>query len=307
MLNSASHAQSISYEESNAVPLSESGVLLPNAWAGGINAGQFQKIDVNQDGFEDLVIFEKSTEKLSIFITTPTGGGASYIYAPGAERSFPKIDSYFALRDYDCDGKKDLFTRTQGGFTIFKNTSQAGAGLSWSNQTNNSAVSYTYTDNSGNSYVYNLQISGADYPSFEDVDGDGDIDVFTFSYTGGSTVEYYKNMAVENHQGDCSFTDLHLVTTCFGQFTESANCSNPYTFNAMCREGKIDTSSVNKTLHTGSTVTYADVTGDNQRDFLIGDISCPNLYVLTNKGSSEMPAFGHGKHVFSQQLCPCLL
>ena len=42
----------------------ENGVVFNSAFAGGINSAQFSEIDLNLDGLIDLVIFDKSGNKI---------------------------------------------------------------------------------------------------------------------------------------------------------------------------------------------------------------------------------------------------
>ena len=91
------------------VPVRLNDRVLTNAWAGGLNSAQFWKIDLNANGIEDLVIFDRTNQKVSTFITE----GKNYRYAPRYEQLFPSdIQNWLQLVDYDLDGKKDLFTFT---------------------------------------------------------------------------------------------------------------------------------------------------------------------------------------------------
>ncbi|MDV7400022.1 hypothetical protein RZS08_51880, partial [Arthrospira platensis SPKY1] len=42
------------------VAVTNDGSLLDLPWAGGLNAPQFSSIDLNQDGLDDLVVFERN-------------------------------------------------------------------------------------------------------------------------------------------------------------------------------------------------------------------------------------------------------
>ena len=117
----AASSQNFSFQQTNDVPVSENGAILHNAWAGGINSGQFQTMDMNQDGLEDLLVHERTTGRLMIFLTSVTPTGVGYVYAPEYEYLFPGpysnniLRGYIALRDYDCDGKKDLIANNEAG------------------------------------------------------------------------------------------------------------------------------------------------------------------------------------------------
>ncbi len=94
---------------------------LPNAWAGGFNAPQFNECDLNGDALLDLVVFERTGNKLLCFLRTSTGD--SFQYAPEYQGAFPSLHDWMILRDYDMDGKTDVFTSGGNGIRIFRNTS----------------------------------------------------------------------------------------------------------------------------------------------------------------------------------------
>src|SRR5690606_20718989 len=93
------------FEHEQSVPVIRNDTLLTNAWAGGLNAGQYNTIDLNGDGTQDLVIFDRTTNKLSTFL----GIRRKYKYAPEFEGLFPSgISNWILLADYNCDGQKDI-------------------------------------------------------------------------------------------------------------------------------------------------------------------------------------------------------
>ena len=56
----------------------ENGQEFLSPLSGGINAGQFSNIDLNLDGVMDIVVFDKSGNKISPFINE----NGTYTYAP---------------------------------------------------------------------------------------------------------------------------------------------------------------------------------------------------------------------------------
>ena len=97
----------------------ENGVEFVSALSGGINAGQFSNIDLNLDGIMDLIVFDKSGNKLSPFIND----NGTFIYAPKYRNNFPSMHDWVLLTDYNCDGKNDIFTYSSGGMAVYLNTS----------------------------------------------------------------------------------------------------------------------------------------------------------------------------------------
>jgi len=83
----------------------ENDKTLKYPFAGGLNSAQYGTIDLNLDNIPDLVVFDRSSDKLLTFIST----GSEYDYAPQYEHSFPpNIQNWMLLADYNCDGKMDL-------------------------------------------------------------------------------------------------------------------------------------------------------------------------------------------------------
>jgi len=75
----------ILFQYDSSVNVKEENILLDNAWAGGINAGQYGRIDINGDQQEDLVIFDRSSRLLNTFILV----GEKFIYNPDYRSFFP--------------------------------------------------------------------------------------------------------------------------------------------------------------------------------------------------------------------------
>ncbi|MFL5762305.1 MAG: FG-GAP-like repeat-containing protein [Bacteroidia bacterium] len=112
----------------NSIPVSIGGTPLLNAWAGGLNFIQSSNIDLNMDGIKDVVMFDKTGNKVRTFVNQGTTPGAvGLIYDPQYESRFPKVSEWMLLKDYNGDGKEDIFTYSifGGGFDIYKNTSTA--------------------------------------------------------------------------------------------------------------------------------------------------------------------------------------
>ena len=163
--------------------ISENNITFSSAFSGGINSGQFAEIDLDLDGTMDLVVFDKSGNKVSPFIND----NGNYIYAPKYRNNFPKVHDWMLLADYNCDGKNDIYTYSSAGMAIYENTSTTSLSFSL-------VTSLVLSDYGSNNL--NIYISPVDIPAIADVDYDGDLDILTFSILGGF-VEYHKNMAIE--------------------------------------------------------------------------------------------------------------
>ena len=68
------------------------GQKLPNALAGGLDAAQLSMVDLNNDGVEDLYIFDRVGDKQLAFLHDGTPGSAQYTFAPEYLENFPDLD-----------------------------------------------------------------------------------------------------------------------------------------------------------------------------------------------------------------------
>ncbi|MBK8498125.1 MAG: T9SS type A sorting domain-containing protein [Flavobacteriales bacterium] len=274
------------------VPVQRQGIPLDLAWAGGLNTVQMGQVDLNGDGLKDLFLFDRIGSQGNKVITLINTGGTNnlgYRVTRDYDHVYPLdgLHDWALMRDYNCDGKEDIFTYSQAGFSVFKNTT-TGGDLSFQNSTYR--VNSTYVSPSGTGSVANLFVSQVDLPGIADIDGDGDLDVLTFSLLG-SYLEYHKNLSMELY-GTCDSLKYELRNKCWGYFAENFG-DNSVTLNLPCgfnvpapeMETNGQTDPDNDRAHAGSTVTPINLDGDADKDLLVGDISFNNLVALTNGGT----------------------
>ena len=77
LLPLAARAQ-FTYTLDQSVPVEVNGAALLNPWAGGLNSAQVNSIDLNGDGQQDLVVYDKMASKVSTFLAV----NKTYVYAP---------------------------------------------------------------------------------------------------------------------------------------------------------------------------------------------------------------------------------
>jgi hypothetical protein len=288
------------FNRNDSVPVFKNGQQVISPWVGGLNSIQVSKMDLNGDAFEDMIIFDRTGNSLLPFVWDNSNN--KWKFTPEYISSFPDLQYWVLLRDYNCDGKKDIFSYVSGGIGVWKNTSSAGE------------LSFTYVSSP---YVFssllggtvaNLYVSKVDIPDINDVDGDGDLDVLTFGIIG-ERIEFHQNQSIELGFG-CDSLKYEVANTCWGHFLETGFGTNKCVLFDTCTS---NVASPKEAKHSGSTVLSLDLNDDGIRDLLLGDVSFKNIVALfnDNKGVnmntsmvSQDTAFPNGTLPVDLQLFP---
>ena len=278
-----------SFQYDQRPTVSVEGRALLNPWAGGLNATQYSTMRLNADTRDDLVVFDRTTEKVSTFVAidNPSGTGIAWQYAPEYEAYFPAVDSWMLLVDYDGDGRPDLFTSGLSGIRLFRNESENGR-----------PVFRLVADplmTEGYSSQQPLYVSGSDMPAILDYDDDGDVDVLTFDLTGDQ-IAYQQNLSVERTGRRDGLDFKRTASVCWGHFKK--NFCNDFTFGLDCGgepeltpSPKVDGARAARPLHSGNTLTVLDTDGDGNKDLLFGFVTCPNLARIRSAGPNNNKAY----------------
>ena len=280
-----------------SIPVQRNGVDLQLAWAGGLNFVQVSTIDLNGDDLDDVFLFDRSGNKVITLLNNGAGGIDPYTVTRAYDQVYPlnELHDWVLLRDFNCDGKKDIFTYSQAGFSVFKNT---GSGGQLSFELTKFRVNSDYITSTGSSVIANLYISLVDIPAIDDVDGDGDMDVLTFSLLG-SYMEYHKNLSMELY-GTCDSLVYEVRNKCWGSFSENFS-NNAVTLNDPCMNNvpnpEMPTDpgrpeyvefTEEPRAHAGSSILSLDLDGNSLVDLVLGDIAHNNLVALFNNGSAQL-------------------
>lgn len=263
----------------DSIPVTINSNTLKFPWVGGLNSCQFSTIDLNMDNIEDLFVFDRAGNKISTFINNGTSGTIDYTFAPEYRSQFVNqhddrgtMHDWILLRDYDMDGKKDIFTYSNGATAVYRNTTTTEDSISFELMT--SFMKSFYNPN----YLA-LYISPVDMPTFIDVDNDGDLDVLTF-HISGLQIEFHSNQSQElyGHSDSLAFM---LYDQCWGDFSENS-ASNAVDLDT-CYWGEFRGENNNR--HSGSSTLALDMNNDGVKEFMMGDISFKNLVLLSNDGT----------------------
>ncbi len=251
------------------------GVEKVNAWSGGQNAPQFAIADMNKDGKNDLIVFENE-RGVKVYINTNPLPGTSiplYRYAPEYEYKFPNVNNYIKLIDYNCDNVPDLF--------------HFGTGLQ------GLVIADGFYDNSdiltfkpereirfyrqGSSTSSNVNIRPTDIPSIEDIDGDGDLDVVSYSING-NYITAWQNITKEDGL-PCDSFRIKALTGCWGKVLQDYPRTHMLHI-TYCPPPRGDGG--NGTNHGNNALCLLDIDGDGDMDFLDGNQDYSDIQLLIN-------------------------
>ena len=277
--------QGLQFKFNQDINVSNGKGILKNPWAGGLNAVQFAQIDLNGDGIEDVLAFDRTNQKVFTYINKSILGGAiSLVYDPTYEKNFPFIENWLIVSDFDGDKRKDLFMSTSAGVKVYRNIS-VGSNLKFE-------IVSEALFSEGFSGKINVYVAASDIPAIGDLDGDGDIDILSFE-PGGHYLEFHKNMSVEK-TGQMGL-QFQKVGDCWGNFIH--NDCRDILFGVPCN-GTGNSSialysnlSPNQTLHTGNSLSLLDLNKDGIKDLLFGHVTCSNLVYMPNMGSLNQANF----------------
>ncbi len=250
-------------------------------FAGGLMFPLFNSMDVNSDGSEELIVLDRADNRLLVFENMGIKDSASFLYNPVYEKYFPYMERTLLIRDYNHDGKKDLFTfslENNAGLTVYKNVSKAGLPAFKKIYEPLNAIYFGQPSM--------LYVNSIDLPVIQDVDGDGDLDILNF-FILGTFVDYFENLAYDKY-GKWDSLIFEYASQCWGKFKEN-DTSNSVILGLSCSPVRVDNSRENTSRalrHVGSAMFLKDMDHDGDQDLILSDVGYPVSILLVN-GKTE--------------------
>jgi hypothetical protein len=253
------------------------------AWSGGMNNPQFATADLDHDGKQDLVVFERYNGKVKTFLNKGVPGQPLWVYRPEYAANFPAVSEYLVMLDYNRDGITDLFHMGEGldrvGFAAYKGYYDTNNRLAFTFY-----KSMWYSNDLGTTPPVNAYVNPSDIPAIADIDGDGDIDFLAYG-NWGTQLKWYQNMQVENNLHPDSII-IRLADHCWGKVDHGGDIVRAHRLQQWCDNSKLMKPAAgtgsNKTNHSGNTLCLFDADGDGDMDYLDGNVSFNDMVFLEN-------------------------
>jgi hypothetical protein len=266
----------LGFRHYDAVEVIEGGDTLRMPWAGGFNNPQFSMIDLNFDGEEDLIAYERDGEIMRGFAWE---SGDHYTPVFDVNRRFPDVGgSYVLFRDYDGDGKRDIFSAaiSNTGLRVHRNVSTEEDLLFEEREER----LWFNVPGTGNLYFF---VPPNDLPVFHDFNGDGDMDVLLQGQTGFLSYPallYFENQSQELYNTSDSLV-YRLENPCWGRIREFITASGWLEY-ACDTSNVLPNGNQERNRHGGTTLAVFDTDGDGDLDLVTGDAYSGHLSVLFN-------------------------
>lgn len=258
----------------------ESGTKLEMALVGGLNHPQFSNIDLNGDGNLDLLVYDRSGDALLTFISNKDGAVVNWKYDPMYEQFFPKGKEFYLLKDFNNDGRPDIWTYSEAyagdSVILYRNVTKSLPSFE--------AVKKLYAYDLVNYVPFNpnkkiSQVLGC-IPGIEDLDGDGDIDYVTNLNVTGSSMILNANNSIDSSKSleDISF---YIPDKCYGGIDE---VDNELILNAFCYFREAYPLKEKKKHAATKTLLFFDNDDDGDMDLFYGsseELTIP-IYYLEN-------------------------
>ena len=243
-----------------------------------LDSTAWSPIDADLDGDEDLFAFDRDGSRLLVFerIPSETNAEGNLVMRWDWVEGWPEMVDWCLLRDYNCDGKPDIFTSHQNGIRVFTNTTPIGGPPTF--DPNPVDLNASFDFGSGASDLPVICI-GMDLPAILDHDDDGDLDIITFTETATTLYRF-------QGQTPCGL-DLICTNRCYGMLAEASE--NNALFIGPDFDCSFNVADPRSQLHAGGAIASLQLEQGGPKDLIISDVTYPQtLGVVMEVGGSDL-------------------
>lgn len=234
----------------------EAGVAMTSPFSGGLVQARIGLRDIDNDLLPDLLALNPDGQLRTY---RNIGSGMFSRLLPSPYDGTP-VHQWFRLVDLNDDGAVDVLTGGEHSEVLLRVNQGSSQFPVWS-----SVVDTLKADT-----VIFTQLETV--PSLVDIDGDGDLDLFSGNIEG--SISFYRNNGTPSQPvfslESTRYMDI-LVISSAARWKDHDHVPSPQ--------------------HGASVLDFADLDGDGDLDLLFGDFFTTRLLYFTNTGSSKAPRF----------------
>ncbi len=294
-INLTSNAQNVYFSLSNSAKFlkKNSTDTLKSPFVGGLQKPQFNKMDLNNDGIKDLVVFDGLGNKVLTYLWQNN----SWVYTPSYEKYFKNISQWLKLADFNCDGKEDIFTASGQNYTLVPGQFVKNNSIRYLQNTSTQPNQFTFQQKVNcftvvdNGFEDCIEYTPTDIGVIEDMNNDGKLDVL-YSPAQSNYFNLYENT---RPTGMCDSIAFGLKVIGWGHFNYKVN-SNGFNFGLpayyLFKGGK----------HVSNSFSVFDYDADGDKDFIYGDGFFPTLILVKN--GKEMTTSARDSFILEDTIFP---
>lgn len=295
-INLLGNAQNVYFTLSNSAKFLKpnSNDTLKYPFVGGFQKPQFNKLDLNNDGNKDLVVFDGVGNKVFTYLWENN----SWVYAPRYEKDFPKLSQWLKLVDYNCDGKEDLFTASGSNFALQPGEFVKYNSIRYHQNVSTSANNKFEQKVSCIKHIYEgfedcVEFTQTDVGVIQDINNDGKLDII-YSPSSSNTFNLYQNTRPDG-ANYCDSVSFALKTMGWGSFAYKLN-EHGFFLNQTAYQ------LFKGSKHVSNAFAVYDLDADGDKDFLFGDGAFSNIIMLKN--GKELSPIGNDSMITQDTIFP---